>query len=431
MPRLADIRNFPLSNIFSYELLKTNEGLAREHTEIILKKGNLWPLSEDSEFRIVSPQTFVGLEVEVEGMIAAVHEHSLKPLWRIVPDGSLRNNGVEFVSSPIRGNAIPAALIQLSEYLNTVQTKHNFSTRTSVHAHINMRTATAEHLMNLLMVYLVFEPTLYAAVFNTLQKKRDDNIFCLPLGHSLRLLDLQGIFSQWESGNLEIISLIPDLWKKYTGLNLTPLKGFGTIEFRQLGGTANVPKIIEWLNLILSIKDYAITHSYEDIQSRILELNTTSMYDVFTRDVFGKYAQRFIGHNLQSELERGAIFVKYVLSSASGRGDSQVFNEETFQKDLVKNFDQSSFKKYLMAQGCAFSPKPPRAKRVNVLKKKPLSELGYDVLEKEYFDITDILIQTQTTPEENDFDRIEISTYQIELSKYRAEILAEMGFRRV
>jgi len=420
MPRLADIRNVPLSNIFSYELLKTNEGLAREHTEITLKEKNLWPLSEDSEFRIVSPQTFVGLEVEVEGMLAALHEHSLKPLWRIVLDGSLRNNGVEFVSSPIRGNAIPAALIQLSDYLNTVQTKHDFSARTSVHAHINMRTATAEHLMNLLMVYLVFEPTLYAAVFNTLQKKRDDNIFCLPIGHSLRLLDLQGIFTQWESGNLEIISAIPDLWKKYTGLNLTPLKGFGTIEFRQLGGTANVPKIIEWLNLILSIKDYAITHSYEDIQSRILELNTTSMYDVFTRDVFGKYAQRFIGHNLQSELERGAIFVKYVLSSASGRGDS----EETFQKDLVKNFDQSSFKKYLMAQGCAFSPKPPRAKRVDVLKKKPLSELGYDVLETEYFEITDILIRTKATSEESDFDRLE-------LSKYRAEILAEMDFRRV
>ena len=361
-----------LSEVFSYDILKTSEQLIRKETDLILEKNPSIKGIPIHDFN-----TFIGIEVEVEGLHSELPK--LGPFWRLTEDGSLRNNGGEFVSAPIRGYAILAALQRLNEALEASE-KHDFSDRTSVHIHVNVRDMTCESFMNFLLVYLIFESTLYKYVFDSCNRKRDENIFCVPIsksgGKDLGLV--QGLSYFHRGDNRAALATISQHWKKYTGINLVPIRSFGTAEFRQLGGTGNIKQILSWINLILSIKTYACTRTYDQIMERVGGLNTDSMYNMFTKEIFNKNADLILKYNVQRELEKGVIFVKYLMTTGA---------EQTEGFDMDTGFGESSLKDYIETSI------GKKLKKAEARSKKNLSQLSEEELESELLFVNGMLEQ--------------------------------------
>ena len=268
--------------------LKTTEKELDEH-EALNPYKNIHPLVEKA--------TYIGLECEIEN----VNLSRRSPYWTITKDGSLRNGGLEFVSHPIKVTRVEQALHELfNSYLYPGFT---YSDRTSVHIHMNVRTLTVSQLQTLVLTYMVFEKALFKWVGND----RDKNIYCVPL---YDIVLTEGLVT-----NLENIRGFG--WMKYTALNLRPILDKGSIEFRHLYGTNDTKTIITWINFLLCLKKYALRNKPEYIKERIYELNTTSEYMAFLREVFDDQADHLVYPELLKDMSscitniKGQCFFNY------------------------------------------------------------------------------------------------------------------------
>ncbi|MDE3022865.1 MAG: amidoligase family protein [Pseudomonadota bacterium] len=229
--------------------------------EVNPKKSSKW---------IVRSEHLIGIEVEVEGLNSAPRGHcdvassqtfiqELLPdgtvpadfeelrYWRMVGDGSLRNRGHEFITKPFTASYSGVVLGELFACLD----RFGFSCtpRTGVHVHLNALDMTLQQVQRFVAAYTIVEPLLYKYV----GRNRANNIFCVPLIDTNLLENIPGRVKDGE-------------WYKYTGLNLLPLREHGTIEFRQMHGTAKIDKLIGWINMICSIKDFVMSrHNFPDI----------------------------------------------------------------------------------------------------------------------------------------------------------------------
>lgn len=290
---------------------------------------------------IVDSETHVGIEVEVE-KVGNAEFPSLRPVWNIVADGSLRNKGLEFVSYPIRGEHVHLSLIHLKRILEKYAPNFEFTERTSIHVHVNARMMTIEQLFVFLLVYLTVERSLFRFVENA-GFVRDKNIFCAPIQDSQTYLNLAHTFELWTLGKYEqFYNNLTTHWKKYTGMNMLPIRKKGTIEFRHMGGTLDIKLLMDWINLILSIKKYAIKTPAEKVFNYIKELNTNSNYNAFALEVFGKYADLFAEPLFNSRIEEGIIAIKQCLVQSNRS------REEKVSLETIKN---SSAMKFLMKKG--------------------------------------------------------------------------------
>lgn len=190
-------------------------------------------------FGVASPYAsksfMAGMECEVEDVEQVIQ--SLGNYWNITDDGSLRNNGHEFISVPMQKIEL---LQQFDKLHNSIQyyTKDvslRFSPRTSVHVHVNCLDLQDEQVRSIMLWYALFEPIFFKLV----HPSRSNNIHCVALD--------QTTLSEHYSRPLRSIH---QRWSKYSALNLLPLSKYGTIEFRHMEGTDDQEKITEWLNTL-------------------------------------------------------------------------------------------------------------------------------------------------------------------------------------
>jgi hypothetical protein len=230
----------------------------------------------------------VGIEVEVEkiGTNNSVLSSDTGDcyLWGSIEDGSLRNNGREYVSIPVKGQNIEFAVHTLHEFLNkNAKTKgHEFSDRTSVHVHVDCGDMSVNNIQSLVAVYMAVEPILYQFVGGD----RSANIFAVPVNETIMYDDyLEYVLTHSDAGFGTIMDMARQ-WSKYTGLNLVPLRTYGTAEFRHMTGTADPLRLCNWINALLQIRKYAVTHDITSIYKRLSNMNTVSDYGAFINDVF-------------------------------------------------------------------------------------------------------------------------------------------------
>lgn len=261
------------------------------------------------EWPVVLSDVLVGIEVEVERGREPLNS-GWSSLWQAKDDNSLRNNGIEFVSLPLRGLQIGAALNAL---MDSMRPTVEFSHRTSIHVHMDVRSLTPEEIAKIMLVYLTVEPQLYSYV----GEERERNIFCLPW---YEIPAVEAVFDRIKSfaaipGERPIGVQTND--ERYSGLNLAPMTTFGTMEFRHLGGTRDIPRIMEWINLILSIRKYALAAPMSYLIEEIIGLNTNSQYRGFAQKMFGDmFYQAFTNlATLDERLAMGVISVKRALFS--------------------------------------------------------------------------------------------------------------------
>lgn len=329
-PEKKSILQTKLNTIFNYG------GFMEDNDSInTIREGKKF----SSSYKI--PQNdFVGIEVEVEyihrreGIITL--PSGLK-IWNLTEDGSLRNSGKEFVSSPLKGDNIPFALSLLNKTLNSEKTciGHEFSDRTSVHVHMDVREFTLEQLANFIMSYIIVEPLMY----NFCGGNRHQSIFCVPLNISSMTHYLNIFFSQLEKNRTGCCDIFSP-WPKYTGLNLRPVHNYGTVEFRHMVGTCDVDILMQWVSLILKLKVFAKGQEFAKLKERLLNLNTTSEYRLFLYEIFGDSFELIREDKLEQHMEDMVVFLKDVFINHEANGQSfiskevvKIFNE---QPDLFK-----------------------------------------------------------------------------------------------
>lgn len=251
---------------------------------------------------LVSPDLLVGLELEIENLPEGLN-HVFGGLFRVDTDGSLRNNGREAITLPMKAKFVEN-LLSVFFSKNHI-TRDNYSDRCSTHVHVNCQDLTIDQVRAIALVYQATERLLFAYI----GEERENNIYCIPwyqAGFTTRSMEEMGVLSTFD---VKVRN-----WIKYTALNLQPLRNYGTIEFRHLRGTCDVKEIVTWLNIISSIVEYGKKHSYEAISKLIMDMNTVSNYDQFLRDVFGEYAGiLMIPLNYQTMLSIGVVDTKLML----------------------------------------------------------------------------------------------------------------------
>jgi len=235
-------------------------------------------------------KAIVGIEVEVENVGKGLIE-ALKPGWSVINDNSLRNHGKEFLLLPSSPQAARAALCFLFALFNHAGTKPDFSWRTSLHVHLNMREERIEQLLSFLVLYLLFED----AIFSFVGDHRRASNFCVPLQETNASLLIAKMFKATSK-----LSSIATGWQKYTALNARPLitndhagmtdsfhSGKGTVEFRHLEGTQNLSRILGWLNIILALQAASRRYSPDYIEERVTNMGTRADYLALLTEIFG------------------------------------------------------------------------------------------------------------------------------------------------
>lgn len=225
--------------------------------------------------------SFVGVEVEVESS----HVVNLN-YWRQVSEGSI--TGYELVlSKPEYGLSLYEAILELDNVASAVG-NNAFGSRTSVHVHIDIRDMTVNQLMNFLALAVMFEPVLYKYV----APHRSANHFCWSMLESQEPLKrLASLYKTARTENAERVrSKLASFTQgncKYAGINLSSIARYGSLEFRMHEGTANSTAIIRWINILLSIKEYAMGE--DRTPNNILETKMDVGIDSIFHSVLGNY----------------------------------------------------------------------------------------------------------------------------------------------
>ena len=264
---------------------------------------------------LVDPDCWIGIEIEVEKIshVNDTLDSSKYPgnvFWQVKTDNSLKDFGREFVSLPIRGAPLVMAVNHLDLWLKTKNPKHVFSPRCGLHIHVGCRYMTIEQIVRFLLLYLITENIFFDQAGN----RRNENNFCVPLGDSMPSLKLPELFWYLEKQDYQsALSCLTDSWKKYAALNLRPLTELGTIEFRHYLGTSNPAFILKQINLIQSLRKYAIRISTETLTRQIGVLNTMSTYSSFIEDVLG-ITEYYDPNHLKLLMEGRVLQAKSIMS---------------------------------------------------------------------------------------------------------------------
>lgn len=212
------------------------------------------------ERRIPPDPRLYGVEFEVEH--ATVVE---LPGWRPTSDGSLRDNGVEYVfDGPANYTQSVERVEALGAMLQEFATDTRFvhSTRTSVHVHANATDFTLDNFKKLARIYALVE----AAAFDKWGVGRDATPYCVPLHDSDHYL--HGILT---SRYIEdIIHRYAGRSSKYSAFSLCRISDFGTVEFRMFRGTNDTQVILEYLEFVHMLVCGTVSDSSElDIVQQI------------------------------------------------------------------------------------------------------------------------------------------------------------------
>jgi hypothetical protein len=183
-------------------------------------------------FLNVTDKFYAGIECEIE-CVRSPRENF--DIFKATHDGSLRNDGLEFISEPSEKLQLVEGFKKLHARLAFTEVDDPFSPRTSTHVHINCRSLTAGQVKNLIMLYVLYEEFFFAMV----KPERRGNIHCVPLSETY----LCSFYSK-------PLDYLRQRWHKYTALNILPLGELGTVEFRHLQGTDDASLLEEWLTTL-------------------------------------------------------------------------------------------------------------------------------------------------------------------------------------
>lgn len=292
------------------------------------------PIHEVLQIRRVKG-TDLGIEVELEG------ENLLDPraafrMWKVVNEGSLRHNGLEFVTTPgLTIDTLDKAMTELRFILGRAVIQP--SIRQSVHVHVNATDMTLLDAYKVIAAFALVEDMLVKAN----GEDRTGNLFCLrgrdaEYTHRQIIQDIkEGFhFDSWDNNH------------RYSALNLSALKKFGTFEFRFIKGLSDPDEIAIWARGL-----YYFVQRCKAVSSIKTLLAKHQTFDTFCRAVFTEEFVDYLLTNLKARVfwtdNENVPFVA-LLSSIIEKGK---INRKKF--DIREDLEEIK----------EFEPKPPVKKQ--------------------------------------------------------------------
>jgi hypothetical protein len=248
---------------------------------------------------VIDSNLAVGIEVEVESFALNRNPNSV---WILKGDGSLRNNGVEYITVPIAARYAPAALEELLTKCLTPSCC--FSPRTSIHVHVDMQSYEVHQVMDVVLLYTLLEGLFYKYT----GRGRIKNIYCVPV-FDTSMLKGQAIRNH--------MGATLDNWSKYAGLNLLRLKDLGTIEFRHMHGTFDAHKVSIWIRLITKLCTFAHDAGSEYVRKLCQSAESAIDFPSLLREIFGSDAD-YLKYRSFEDVRRGldAVRLAFVADKA-------------------------------------------------------------------------------------------------------------------
>lgn len=241
----------------------------------------------------------IGIEIEVENWSGEGIFNLDK--WSLIHDGSLRNNGVELVSSVVSGNKALRAIRDVSEFIGKYQKQADFSKRTSTHVHVDITDLSLHEFKNLVYLNMGLETMLMKLV----SPHRRVNNFCLTTDKTYKVIVmLRDLFRDCDD-DMEYVfrnigaELRPSRFK-YAAINYCNICSLGTVEYRMHQGTSDYKELKRWVALLTSIKELA--------------KSTVNISEIRADKVSGSLANHFrslldsLGFEAPSECELNRMF---------------------------------------------------------------------------------------------------------------------------
>ena len=182
------------------------------------------------------------------------YTHAVIPKWKITTDCSVTstgtglNKGLELVSPILYGDEGLDELEKVYTVLNECGAKVDKTCGT--HVHFDIADYTVQDMVSFLNLYYK-EHTLIDFL---LPPSRRNNTYCTQI----KKLEIDKMNNRFENGTLEGIRDIANiLWTRYRTVNLQSYVKYGTIEFRQHGGTTEFEKIEAWIILMYQMLEAA------------------------------------------------------------------------------------------------------------------------------------------------------------------------------
>lgn len=327
------------------------------------------PLVYQKDANWVLDSCVTGIEIEVENLRARNHQaphndavvYDIQGLWALVSDGSLRNNGGEFISRKLFGKDLTQGLEVISNHLLTNEVRHTFSHRCSLHIHLDVRDLNISQFQKFLQLYCIFELPLF-----NISGKRTQNEYCIPLGTSNEAKRAYGLlasnkgkfakfFELYDSSEndtwREIGRQIQDNYIKYMALNILPFVSKGSVEFRHHEGTIDIDRIKLWINILYSLKKACIEYPFKnDPYVQLSDMGPMAMLEL----VFGKYSKDLYYDTIELDLWKGCRAAQDMILSFD-LGDTHTKMLKTALSKLMMSELEASCPK---AQGDVKSPIP-------------------------------------------------------------------------
>ncbi len=194
------------------------------------------------------PDVF-GVELELENI---QQFHRAPDMWRAEHDGSLRDNGMEFViRQPETIGELTKSLAALKKFFKDSGTKPKASNLTSTHIHINVTDLNLEQFVDFVAIVMMFEKDL---AINS-GEDRYNNYFALGSSNA-DLLPRRLEEVKDEESFVEFVKWVGQSDYRYSGINFDSIRRYGSLEIRYLGGQANPMDVLPWLSFYKRIKTY-------------------------------------------------------------------------------------------------------------------------------------------------------------------------------
>lgn len=232
----------------------------------------------------VSPGKFnspgqVGIELEAEGVIHPIGSN----YWYTENDGSLRNNGKEYIlKSPIKLDKVDEALTEFSDLSQGFVFDN--SPRTSCHIHWNVQKYTQLQVYAIIGAYWMFEDILVEYCGPT----RIGNLFCLRASDARNIV--ASVLYSLQSNRLGLPNYLMGFsvdTHKYAALNLASISKLGSIEFRSMRGIYKKKEIKTWVDILTNLVSTAVEIGSP---SKIYELFKELSPDELVNKFFGEYS---------------------------------------------------------------------------------------------------------------------------------------------
>lgn len=220
-----------------------------------------------------------GVEFELEGVNLPTKVSG----WDVTHDGSLRDGGLEYVTSQPMSLDKTLSAIDAMEKATAKSTIFNTG-YAGTHVHVNVSDLTVTKMFNFALLFIALEDVIASKYYG---KDRKGNMFCLCASDAEALIEF--IYRAVLKGDLTIFETDEI---RYSSINFSSLYKHGTLEFRGQDGIGDFKRAKEWVKFLAKLKTRST--QFDDPVALLMVSSQTD----------GKFAEEFLGELTSEELSK-------------------------------------------------------------------------------------------------------------------------------